>query len=231
MNKKILLTSLTLIIQLFIFSSCNFLQKEQIRVRACATSKNGSELQFTVYPENSSGNIINGAIIIVRDETNIVTHLTFDNSSQSYIGSVPNNENSEMKFFVEVDSILSNEIITIEIPHLKLTSKPILTDFSDSEGNSVLSAETLNSDKDILIAWESLGENIVYTVSINTSANTIWTKSTNANSVSIPAKTLNNGIYFLKISAQKIYGDPLFRDTNYYSVSEISGSNFSFSTK
>ena len=49
----------------------------------------------------------------------------------------------------------------------RLDSKPVVTNFSDSEGNSVLSGKSLINTNEIQISWDSVkADNVVYQVII-----------------------------------------------------------------
>lgn len=226
--KKVLL-GLMLVFAL-VFTSCVNPSEsdEKIRVRVSVTSKNGGDIGFKVFPENQYGNITTGANVYLIDSNNTYTYLEFDNDSQSYNTSLASNST---EFRVVVDSILSKEDICIQVPHIRLAVKPSITTFEDSDGNSVLSGKSVDGSKEIQLVWDSLGDDVVYTVLITTGVNQVWKKSTNASSLFVPSDVLEaGGIYYLKVSAQKIMGDPTFKSDSYYSVSEIEGSTISFST-
>lgn len=208
--------------------SCKNNSSAGISVRTSAKSKSNSEIEFCVYPENEYGMIANGAAVCVVDESNITTPLTFSNEAQCFTGYLSSTGST---FTVKVKSNLSDEIITQKVPHTVLTEKPVISTFTDSDGNNLLSADSANASKEIQLSWKSYGDDVVYRILITTNASTVYSKSTKELSLVIPAGTLSpNTTYYAKITAQKIFGDATFMESDYYSVSEYSGSSVMFST-
>ena len=111
----------------------------------------------------------------------------------------------------------------------RLDSKPVVTNFSDSGGNNVLSGKSLINTNEIQISWDSVkADNVVYQVIIRNSLSAKWLASVKSNYVIIPVNSLEPGTYYLTINAQNIYGDVLFETYNYYSVSNCSSASISF---
>ena len=135
------------------------------------------------------------------------------------------NDNYEIK----VKSNIIGDTYKIIVPHFRLDSKPVVTNFSDSEGNNVLSGKSLINTNEIQISWDSIkADNVVYQVIIRNSLSVKWLASVKSNYVIIPANSLESGTYYLTINAQNIYGDVLFETYNYYSVSNCSSASISF---
>lgn len=164
MKKQLLLLNLILTT---ILCSCSSNNEPSIRIRASAESTAGSNIEFAVVPENSYGEVINGAIVIVRNSKNVINYLNFNQTKQNYSGFFED-DNSEI-YTIEVDTNYDDKIHKIEIPHSVLNKKPVITAFSDSSGNSVIDGDSLNPSKEIQIACKSLGENLVYQIAIRTS--------------------------------------------------------------
>ncbi len=219
------------IIVLIILTSCKFdKEEENFKIRVSAISENSSDITFKVYPENAQGNIVSGAVVTVTDSLNIVHLLPFSFSNQVYSETIENTSNSE--FTIQVASNCISQRRTIKIPHQTLTQKPSISIFNDSDGNSALSGKELKSNQEIQLAWNNLGENIVYNVSIKSTLKTVFTKSTEVPFIIIPENTLeSNKNYTVFIKAQKINGDPFFLKYDYYSVSSITSSGITFFTE
>lgn len=71
-------------------------------------------------------------------------------------------------------------------------------------------------------------DNVTYQVIVRNAVNTKWTASVGNTSVIIPENVLEEGNYYMTINAQSIYGDVLFQNSSYCSVSNISSSSVSF---
>jgi hypothetical protein len=210
------------------FTACSR-DEDKLNVRITATSKNAGDIEFSVVLENACGNVINGASVFVRDCENIITHLIFDNESQSYKGELSSTGNL---FAVEVRSLLLENRKQIEIPHKVLFEKPAINIFSDSEGNSVMEGNTLDSNKEISLSWKKIDDDVVYTLVLRNAGQILFCKSTQSNSMVLPAKSLpENSLLFANVSCQKNYGDITYSKCDYYSVSIIESSSISFNTK
>lgn len=214
-----------LFLSILFFAGCESSIENQ-NLRASAVSVNGDDIVFRVYPENSSGDIMTGSLVTVTNSENEVLLLEFDNDSQCYISSFDGLESDI--YNIKVISAAYKEAACIQIPHLRLTKAPTIVSFSDSMGNSVLSGKSINSQSAVSCAWNSLGNGIVYQVSIKTVLSRIWTGSTSACNIEIPKGTLTAGkTYYLYLTAQKICGDPYF-SLPYYSFSSITSSAVTF---
>lgn len=221
--KKIIL----IVLFLFVIVSCKH-NSESLVSRVIVKSKNGSDIEFNVYPENSLGLIANGAVTWIVDEENNVFPLDFSNDKQCFTGII--NSTSE-KYTVNIKSNLIKNVLSIDVPHTILKEKLIITSFTDSSGNNMLSADSCDYKSQIQLSWNNIGNEIVYGIEISTGANIIYEKSTNELSIIIPNNILQEKCtYYVKITGQKIYGDITFCKNDYYSVSETSSSSVMFYT-
>lgn len=197
-----------------------------LSVRCYVKSDINKGINFSVSLENGEGQIVNGAFIMVSNSEGIASILNFDNSLQAYTGTIDGLVKD--LYLINIKSNLLEKDYTVEIPHERLTEKPVILAFSDSDGNDVLKGNTLNKDSKIQLAWSSCGENVNYQIVIKNSSGTKWASSENKNSIIIPESVLSEGVYYLVISAQKSFGDLYFETASYYSVSNISSSTVSF---
>jgi hypothetical protein len=206
------------------------MEDENFKIRASAVSDNTGYITFKVYPENSQGNIVSGAVVTVTDASNVIHLLDFSSSNQFYTKTIEGITNSE--YTIQVSSNCITNRHTMIIPHTLLTEKPAVSVLNDSDSNSALSGKELQSNQEIQLAWNNLGVDLVYNVSIKSTLKTVFSKSTQVPFIMIPADSLEkNSNYTLYINAQKIYGDPYFINADYYSVSSITSSGLSFFTK
>lgn len=222
---------------LVVFAACVFMAgcklsvenlKKGLSVRTSFVSDGKGYVAVSVWPENSDGNIVTGAAVTVRDASNQVWYCDFNNDKQVYS---TNMESSGGELTVTVKSAVLDQIYKKAFPHKTLSSKPVLKVFSDESGNSVLSGKSVDPSEDIQIAWNSLGDGIVYNVQVRSALSVKWSKSTSVPSITIPAGTLSDGNFYLQIAAQWISGDPLFEKEDYYSQSTVTSSNLSFYTE
>ncbi|MDR2899897.1 MAG: hypothetical protein LBV20_00050 [Treponema sp.] len=200
------------------------------RIRAVVESLGNGSVQFTAHAEGPDGNALTGAAVLVRDAANQITMLHFDSETFSYIGT-GGETTGETNYSFEVSSVLSNEPVTLSVPYTPVLIKPAVTIFRDAVGSSVLAGQVLSRSSDIQIAWNSCGNEITYLIQVKTALQTVYAVSTNALTITIPKDTIPAGFYSLEIMAQKIYGDPTFRDNPYYSISALQGSGLSFNAE
>ena len=133
---------------------------------------------------------------------------------------------------IRVHTNAATDILTLTVPHHKLSKAPLITVFQDEAGKSVLKGEAISSQKTIQIAWDPLGEECVYTVEVKTAVSTVYSCSSTAAQLSVPAHTLaTHKQYRLVITAQRIAGDPLLEKTPYYSVSSRRTEGLQFETE
>jgi len=222
---------IVLIIFILLITSCktSIDNSGNVKIRINAKSEYSKDIDFQVFIENEYGNSVNGALVLAQSESGITELFSFDNSSQSYTGSINGIEDDYYNIIVKSNSLLN--FYSKKIPHTRLNKKTAVTFFSDSDGNSVLSGNLLKKNLPIQIAWNSLGQNVNYQVLVKNALNTKWTASINNCNIIIPANTLDAGNYYLYINAQKSYGDLFFETENYYSVSNISSSAITFTVQ
>jgi hypothetical protein len=225
-KKHLLLFTLVLL-----FASCGNPAQDtfvQPQVRAVFRPSNGANtVQARVFIEGPDGNAVSGAVVIVRDGRNAITHLEYNSSAQSYNGVLEEPLDNSI-YVVEVSTVLSESIITLTVPYSRVTNAPNVTVFQDSSGSSVLNGQPLAASMPIQIGWADSGDGIVYQLTIRTALRTVYAVSTEARTVTIPANTVPSGVYLLEITAQKIHGDLHFRSAPYYSVSFITAPMVSF---
>lgn len=212
---------------LFFFAACDQsgeTDDSDVRVRTLIESTGTADAEVTVTVEGPDGNAVSGAVVLVRDSANTVSILPFDYEICSYTGArevLPDGV-----FVVCVKSALLEKDYERSITHVQLVTKPELIEFRDQSGNSVLEGSALNGSEPLQIAWNSLGDGVVYIVSLRTAVTVYYKASTEACTYQVPADTLSvESDYYIDIQAQKILGDPLYSDEDYYSAS-CSGSTY-----
>jgi hypothetical protein len=212
----------------FIFFSCNNPQDASQepampRVRAVLKSTGTGGVRATVFVEGPDGNSLSGAVVTVKDTRNALLQLNYDSVACSYNG-ITEELPGKSSYYIEVGTILATQKIGLTVPYTRLSDPPNITVFQDAAGNSVLHGGTLKPAQPVQIGWAGSGEGVVYQVVIKTALKTVYSVSTNANTVTIPAGTIPTGTYNLELSAQKILGDAFFNSSPYYSLSIISAS-------
>ena len=193
------------------------------RVRAALKATGTGGVRATVFVEGPDGNSLSGAVVTVKDSRNALLQLNYDSVACSYNG-VTEELPGESSYHVEVGTILYPEKISLTVPYSRLSVAPNITVFQDAAGNSVLHGQTLKSSQPVQIAWAGNGEAAVYQATIRTALRTVYSVSTNANTVTVPAGAVPPGAYILELSAQKIQGDAFFNSSSYYSLSFINAS-------
>lgn len=211
---------------LLISCSNNNLPKDSFSIRVLIKSEPTKDVSIKVILENESGQVINGALVMAESQTGIVSILDFDNSIQAYSGTIAGLQQD--KYSIIVKSNLLQDSYTLEVPHTRINTKPVLISFTDASGNDVLKGNSLTGSKKIQLIWNGSGDNVNYQVIIKDTVSTKWTASTDNCNITIPENALSNGTYYLMINAQKSYGDLYYETKPYFSVSNISSSSVSF---
>ena len=189
-------------------------------VRAALKATGNGSIRAQVYVEGPDGNALSGAVVTVKDDNNVLLHLSYDTASCSYTGLLEEYAGDTV-YAVEVNSILSKNVIILEIPYTAIANTPNIIVFQDSDGNSVLKGQAVVASQPVIIGWDSSGDDIVYILTIRTTLKSVYTITTNACLITVPEKTIPAGVYVVEISAQKIHGDVYFRSLPYYSASFI----------
>lgn len=202
----------------------------KLSVRAIIQSDKNEESLIKVFVENKDGNAVTAASVICIDKNNRAYFLEFDAAKYYYWIQAVLPDNGDISIRVHTNA--ATDILTLTVPHHKLSKAPPITVFQDEAGKSVLKGEAISSQKKIQIAWEPLGEECVYTVEVKTAASTVYSCSSTAAQLSVPAHTLaTHKQYRLVITAQRITGDPLLEKTPYYSVSSRWTEGLQFETE
>ncbi len=226
MKKKIC----SIFLLMFVIISCKQGNVKKVNARVFIESNKNSESIIKVFLEDIYGNTLTGAKIICVDKNNRASLLDFDALKYYYWAETELPSFGNVKFYIKSNAL--NKSLLLTIPHEKIISKPKLIVFQDSDAKSVLKGENLSAQKEIQIAWESMGDNCVYTVEIKTSLSTVYSYASTASNIIIPANTLKtNKNYYLVITAQKYSGDPLFERFNYYSFSSTQTGGINFGTQ
>ncbi len=214
-----------------LFASCeregdSLAGNARVRTLIESTGTGGAEISVTV--EGPDGNAVSGAVVLVGDSAKSVSILPFDYETCSYTGT--RDVLADGVFTICVKSALLDDDYERSIRHVQLGAKPSVVEFRDQSGNSVLEGDALLASEPLQIAWESLGEGVVYVITLRTATTVYYKISAESCACQIPADTLTAGsVYYADIQAQVILGDPLYSEEDYYSAS-CSGSvyvNFS----
>lgn len=197
-------------------------------IRTFIQSEGLGIVEINIYIEGVDGNSLTGAFVAVSTDSLSYTYMKYSPEECCYKGSMQGT--SCNKYYFIVDSILFQNRVTFSIQHEQLTDKPVVSVLSDAAGNSGLNGEELNADLPIQICWTQPSSNCTYIVSIRTATETVYSVSTQNSTVYLPPETLSNGLnYYVKIQAQKSYGDILYNKENYYSVNVLDSINLGFS--
>ncbi|MDR0495658.1 MAG: hypothetical protein LBG95_08550 [Treponema sp.] len=204
------------------FFSCKNPSQEPVRpgIRAVLKSTGTGGVKASVFVEGPDGNSLSGAVVTVLDTRNALLQLSYDSVACSYNG-ITEELPGESSYIIEVTTMIFPEKLRLTAPYSRLSDAPNITVFQDAAGNSVLHGQSIESSQPVQIGWEGSGEGIVYQAVIKTALKTVYSVSTNANTVTVPEDTIPAGSYLLELSAQKIHGDAFFSSASYYSLSFI----------
>ena len=219
----ILFVSLSFLFLLFSCKQNDFDTKIAVRTIIESTSST-TDASIRVFAEGKDGNLLTGALVVVKNSKNNALVLSFDPDTFCYTGSMPAPEDGE--FYFSVKSALSSERKEYSIRHQKLTTSADLQEMKDAEGNSALSGQKLQVTNPVQIVWNAVVPNAVYQVQVSDSFDVLYAVSTKETQCIIPADTFTAGNYFVSIITQSIFGDPLFISSSYYSVSSAKSASW-----
>jgi hypothetical protein len=198
-----------------------------LSARVSVESEKTDTADIRVYLEGNDGNLVTGALVIVKSEQNTTLKLDFDYTGGVYTGGYPIPPDG--KLYIEIRSVLLSEPMKLSVLHRPVPVRPVVQTFQDESGKSALYGQPMQYDLVKQIGWNDCGEGVVYQVIIKDAFGIVYTKSTEALTVDIPAGNIPPGAgYTIQIIAQKIDGDPLFITHNYYSAAVNKGSLVSF---
>lgn len=222
--------SIFLLFFVFLIFSCKSQTEEKVineKISVKTGTDNVSEIK--VILEGKDGNCVDGAFVAIKSSENDYSVIDYDGTQHCYYSNIEIVTENEILFVI--DSVLLPERNEVSVPYTKLSEKPVITVFSDEEGNSILKGQHVKSSSELQLSWNYPIEDCVYKVSISSSAEVVYAVSTKSMTVYIPEGTLQpNKIYFAKIQVQKSSGDITFEKEGYYSVCVKDSENIQFST-
>ena len=203
----------------------------QVHVRTeIKSEKSNNYADISVFVEGYDGNAINGAMVFIGTNMNSFARASFNQTEYCYKLNckIPNDN----IFNFSVSSTLLENNYAYSITHIHLKKSPNITDFRDSNGNSILNGESISATSDAQLSWDAVSNKAVYIVTIKTALENIYYQSTGNCNIIIPKNTLKDKTtYFLQIEAQHIDGDLLFKTADYCSVSRSTSKDFMFTTQ
>lgn len=225
-----LLLSLSVVMWLN-FTSCNNPYKTQLpQIRISLFSPINDKIEAKVFIEGRDGNIVNGAIVSVKDTSNTITILDYDFQKGCYYKLI--NKSSSEEYIFTVNSRLFSSPKVYTIPHtcLEDTIDVKNIEMVNKTGESYQNYDSFDTSYPIRITWASAVEGCTYKVTIRTPISVLYEISTNNKTIELPANTIpaNTNYVYLQIQQQKSYGDIYFQTDNYYSVSVYSTGNITF---
>jgi hypothetical protein len=198
-----------------------------LAARVSVESEKTDTADIRVYLEGNDGNLVTGALVIVKSEQNTALKLDFDYTEGVYADSYPIPPDGRL--YIEIRSALLNEPMKLSILHKPVLVRPAVQTLQDESGKSALYGQSLQYDLVKQLGWNNCGDGIAYQVIIKDAFGIVYEKTTEALTIDIPAKSIPPGTgYTVQIIAQKINGDPFFITNNYYSAAVNKGSLVSF---
>ena len=202
-------------------------------VRIYFSSPYNDKVEAKVYIEGADGNIVNGALVTVRDSLNTVNILDYNFQQGCYYKLIE--KPSKEGYILTVKSHILDSVREYTVPHIFLNDS---IDYKSIEmvnkiGQSFQKYDSFNTEYPIRVTWYSSVDNCIYKVTIKTPLKTLYESTTNNKTIEIPANTIPAGTsyVYLQIQEQKSFGDMFYETANYYSVSVYSTGNISFNVQ
>lgn len=232
-RKLLLLFHLLAIFSLTVISCKNSFDNQNGKIRISLTSPVNEKIEAKVFIEGDDGNIINGAVVSVRNSSNTVTILDYNFQNACYYKLI--NKNSAENYTFTISSKLFDSPQIITVPHTYLTdSIDVKTiEMVNKIGESYQNYDSLNTAYPIQITWASSVEDCTYKITIRTPSKILYESSTNNKTLEIPVNVIPAGTtyVYLQIQQQKSYGDIIFKKDNFYSVSVYQSGSISFNVQ
>ena len=213
----------------FFFVACKKESTIEPRVRILVNGNYMNDAEIKVVVESETGMSVTGAFVYMQDSTNEILVLEYDTTKKQYYGTFPVSKNDS--FFVYVDSILFSKPKKYKIKIACLSEKPVITSFTDETGSSVLLGESLKRSVSFRLSWNNVCDDAVYRISFKKAVETVYSISTENNTLLVPAFVFEPGDYYVCIKCQKTLGDLFYKTSDYYSSFCVSSNNLSFSVE
>ena len=201
-------------------------------VRIFLASPVNDKVEAKVYIEGIDGNVVNGAVVSVKDSSNIVSILEYNFQQGCYCKFIEKASSGEYTVMVKSRLYFLKTYI---IPHIYLENS---IDYKTIEmenqiGQSFKNYDSFDTSYPIRITWDSDIDDCAYKVTIRTPIKILYEITTNNKTIELPANTIPAGseYVYLQIQQQKHYGDLLYENANYYSVSVFSTRNINFNVQ
>lgn len=233
--KKYFLIILLTICFLLDFISCRNSSSISLSgdIRISLVSPYNDKVEAKVYIEGPDGNIVNGAIVSIKDSANTVSLLDYSFQQGCYYKLI--DKPSAGFYTLVVKSKIFGSPVVYSIPHTYLEDSIDykLIEMTNQIGQSYQKYDSFDTSYPIRITWCSATDDCTYKVIIRTPLKILYETSTNNKTIEIPAYTIPAGTayVYLQIQQQKSYGDILFEDADYYSVSVFTTGNISFNVQ
>lgn len=202
-------------------------------VRIFLVSPVNNKVEAKVYIEGDDGNIVNGAVVNVKDSTNSITVLNYNFQQGCYYGLINKPFESEYTFTVKSRLFSSQKVYTIPHIYLEDSIDSRNIEMVNKIGESYQNYDSFNTEYPIRITWTSFVDNCTYKVTVRSPVKVLYESTTNNKTLELPANTIPAGTnyVYLQIQQQKSFGDIIFQDFDYYSVSVYSTENISFNVQ
>lgn len=202
-------------------------------IRISLASPYNDKVEAKVYIEGSDGNIVNGAVVSIKDSVNTVSLLDYNYQQGCYYKLI--DKPSDGIYTVVVKSRLFDSPVVYTIPHTYLEDSIDykLIEMTNQIGQSYQKYDSFDTAYPIRVTWGAVMDDCTYKVIIRTPLKVLYEISTNNKTIEVPANIIPAGTsyVYLQIQQQKSYGDILFEDADYYSVSVFSTGNISFNVQ
>lgn len=216
----------------FDFISCSNSSEYKLveQVRIFLASPVSDKVEAKVFIEGYDGNIVNGAVVSVKDYSNSITILEYNFQKGCYCKLLDKSSSGEYEFTVNSRLFDSPRVYSVPCAYLEDTIDIKKIEMVNKIGENYRHYDAFNTSYPIRITWASAVDGCTYGVTIRTPVKVFYETSTNNKTIEVPENIIPPGSshVYLQIRQQKSYGDIHFLDTNYYSVSVYSTGNISF---
>lgn len=237
MKKKLINVFITSLLAAFIFSfsSCsNSLNAEFSKfVRISLASPYNDKVEAKVYIEGEDGNIINGALVSIKDSSNTVNILEYNFQQGCYYKLIEKPSNGQYIVTINSRLLSSPAVFTISHTYLESSIDYKAIEMVNKIGQNFQNYDSFDTEYPIRVTWPSTEDDCTYKITVRTPLEILYETSTNNKTIEIPAETIPAGTayVYLQIQQQKSYGDVNFEKANYYSVSVYTTGNINFNVQ
>jgi hypothetical protein len=210
-------------------SACGTVPSQSLTSRLRAYAEvTGETLKLRVTLEGADGQSLSGAMVGLTDPASAWQMVPFNVTQSAYLLELPALSGN---YQVELDSTVAGRKM-LNFPVTLLSPAPELLLVRDGMGHDAKAFTALQASTPINVQWKASTGAARYLVEARQSGVTVFSQTTTETSLTLPKDLFiaadSGASATLQVTAEHQTGDQRFQTQNYFSVSSLAGSSFTF---